>query len=187
MQTAIFILFVIFVLYIVYRFGLLLFKMKQPMIYPESDKEMAFIHIYPQKTIQLSRPSFQKGGLILYGCMIIYFVVVLLLWIYFESISWPLLLLAIVPYLQIQHVFNMFAILQDGVLFGGRFIRWKYIQSYEWIEINTNHLIYSFGEELNNGYELKIKTKLLSLPVSLIVTDKEVKEDLTETLKQCIK
>ncbi|GAA0292408.1 hypothetical protein GGQ92_002651 [Gracilibacillus halotolerans] len=186
METALFIIIILFVIYIIYRFIVLLTKMRQPILYPTTDQEWSSTHVYPQKKIRPPRPSYQKGGVLLYACTIIYFTVVLVLWFYFETISWPLLLLAIVPYLQMHTVFNMFAVVQDGMLCGGRFIRWKFIKSYEWYPINTNHRFYGFGEEVNNGYELKLKTKFIALPASLIVTDTSVKQNLTKTLNQYV-
>ena len=184
MKTVIYLIYGLLILCIVYRFFVLLTKMKQPIIYPVREEEQSSLRVYPQNIIQSPRPNQQKAGIVLYLLMILYLVAVIILEYYFKSISWPLLFLAFVPYFQLQQVFNMFAVVEGGILCVGRFIHWQSIKVYEWTEINQNHRFYGYGEEVNHGYELRFKLKPLYFPAYVVVTDKKVKQRLTELLDQ---
>lgn len=59
-------------------------------------------------------------------------------------------------------IFLKFAVVNDGILCGARFISWKNIKSYKLVKIDVNHKSYGYDKEVNDQYELRIKTKSFS-------------------------
>lgn len=59
-------------------------------------------------------------------------------------------------------IFLKFAVVNDGILCGARFISWKNIKSYKLVKIDVNHKFYGYDKEVNDQYELRIKTKSFS-------------------------
>src|SRR5690606_27383198 len=77
-------------------------------------------------------------------------------------------------------VLNLFAVLDDGFLVGGKFISWGRIKEYQFIPIDMNHRSYGYYREVNKAYELKIKEKFRTY--SLIVMTEEMKGKLEQLL-----
>ena len=186
MKVFIFIFYSILILSIVYRLLVLLWKMKQPIVFPVNEEGWSSIRIYPQKVVQLPRPSHQKVGITFHILMIVFFLVIMVMEYNLDTVTWPILLLSIVPYLQLRRVFTVFAVVQGGILHSGRFIRWESIKGYECIELNKNHRLYGYGKEVNQGFELRFKLNPLYFSSYVLVTDKKVKQKLTELLDQHI-
>lgn len=166
-----------------YHFILALVKMKQPIILPTSEKELAMIRKYPEKMIHAPTYTKQKNGIIMYALFLSYMIIMFILGSYFLDFYWTLYLLFILPVLfHLSNLLNMFAFTQDGVLCGARFVPWKKIKSFEFVRIDINHRYYGFSKEVNDQYELKIKTR--SGTFSCIVTSNEMKERLRFFLDQ---
>ena len=74
---------------------------------------------------------------------------------------------------------------QSGILNGVRFIPWGKINSFQFIPIDSHHRLYGFVEDVNDGYELRLKGR--TTVISCFVTNKEVKENLERILEQKVK
>ena len=61
MKTVIYLIYGLLILCIVYRFFVLLTKMKQPIIYPVREEEQSSLRVYTQNIIQSPRPNQQKS------------------------------------------------------------------------------------------------------------------------------
>src|SRR5690606_26250731 len=114
----------------------------------------------PQKTIDFPTYSKQKVGIILYFLMLLYLIVMFILGTVSRTIDWPFFFLLLLPLSYSHNFLNLFAIMDDGLISGSRFIAWKRIKSYHFVPIDANHKYYGFSKEVNSGYELEIKGKL---------------------------
>ena len=173
------ILFLLVLGYFCFRYVRLVIKIKQPAVFPVTEEELKAIRKQPQKPVSLPVLSHQKNSFILSGLTL---VLLLMIAIYAlnSTTGWPTFIIFIPALLNFNQFWNLFAIIEDGVLCGGRFVPWKSIQSYQFEPIDTNHRFYGYAPEVNSGYELKIKTKQSA--VSCIVTSEEVKEKLAGIL-----
>lgn len=172
--------FMLFICYYVYWFVRILQKMKEEKLFPVSDEERLAIRKYPQKAVDIPVYSSQKTGIIAYSFLIIFFISVLILLVSNEEIDFSIFLLLLIPSLHVNDLFNMFAIVDDGVLDGRRFIPWKRIKSFQFVPIDLNHKYYGYEKEVNDSYELVLKTNFFS--ASCIVTSVEIKEKLGKLL-----
>lgn len=164
------------------KFVLLFKKMNQKNILPLSKEELLTIRIYPQKSVVEPTLSNHKVGIIVYFLMLIYLLSMLIIGTVNKNIDWSFYLLLFLPIIYSHNLLNVFAIVDGGLLSGSRFVNWKTIKSFEFIPITANHKYYGYSKEVNNGYELKIKTKIF--PISCIVTAEETKEKLTNILSE---
>lgn len=176
------ILFLIVIGYLIYTFIQTLLKMKGKVILPITNEEVSTIRKYPEKPIEKPTFSNQKLGIILYSILILFVIVMFLLGLWFDLFTWSVYLLLLLPMANSNNLLNMFAIVEDGLLSGNRFISWNKIKSYRFLPIDINHKYYGYSKEANKGYELKIKT--IGFPVSCIITSEEMKEKLDKILSE---
>ncbi|MCM3638950.1 hypothetical protein M3152_14700 [Sporosarcina luteola] len=167
-------------LFLCFRIFRLLIRMKQPVIFPVTEEDLQEIRIQPKKSVELPIINQQKTGLLWLGLTLLF----LLILVVFDLLSTSKdLSYAVIPLLVLftfNQVWNLFAIVENGVLCGGRFVSWKNIQSYHFEGIDQNHRFYGYSPEVNSGYELWITTKFSE--VSCIVTSEAVKEKLAGIL-----
>ncbi len=175
-------LFFIVIGYHSYKFILILIKMNQNVIVPVKNEELAFIRRHPQKTVDLPIYSEQKLGIVTYGAMLVLVIVLFIVGVFINHLDWQFYLLMFLPLTYSHDLFNMFAFSKEGVLSGSRFVPWKSVKSFQFIPIDLNHKLYGYSKEVNNAYELIIKTK--GFPVRGIVTSDEIKEKFTEILTE---
>lgn len=164
-----------------YRFIITLIKMKQEIVFPASIEEFNTIRKHPEKPVYPPTYSKQKTGIMIYALTLIYLTAMLIA-SYFFDFFWSIYLLLILPIFHLSDLFNMFVFVQDGVLCGARFVPWRKIKSFEFVRIDVNHRYYGFSKDVNDQYELKIKTRFAIL--SCVVTSNEMKERLRYLLEE---
>ncbi|MGD6943179.1 hypothetical protein ACQCT6_14265 [Cytobacillus gottheilii] len=163
-----------------FKFLQLLVKMKQKPVLPLTIEDLQDIRKNPQTPVEFPSFSKHKTGLIIYALLLVYLSVMVWMGVFYWDLEWALYLCIFLPLIHTNNLLNLFAVLNDGLLCGTRFIPWKNIKSFRFVEINQNHRFYGYGKEVNSGYELKIQTKFL--PVSCIVTSERMKDKLTEIM-----
>lgn len=173
-------LFLIVIGYATFKFIQLLRMMRKEIILPATSEELLAIRKYPQKTVDFPNYDKQKVGIIFYSILLLFVVVMFILGKFILDFDWPLYLLLFLPFSNTQNLLNLFAVVEEGLLIGDRFIAWKKVKSFQFIPIDVNHRFYGYSKEVNDGYELKIKMKIFS--TSCIVTSDEVKEKLAGIL-----
>lgn len=156
--------------------------MKQEIVLPTTNEEIKGIRKYPQKTVDLPTYSKQRVGIIIYFLMLFYLIVMFIIGASNKNIDWPFYLLLFIPLTQSYNLLNLFAIVDDGLLSGSRFVTWKKIKSFHFAPIDAYHKFYGHSKEVNAGYELKIRTKYSS--ISCIVTSNDMKKKLTNILSE---
>lgn len=164
-------------LFYAWRFVHLLLKLKGEVIFPVTAEDMASIRKYPQKLNKEPTYTSQKNGIIIY-CLLFLYVFLMFSFIMFFHPE-PFIttyLLAMLPFLYSRNILRLFAVVDDGILCGARFITWKDIKSYKLLKIDVNHKFYGHDKEVNDQYELKIKTKFISH--SCIITSQETLDRL---------
>lgn len=172
--------FLMIMVYESYRFVQLILKMKQKHLLPTTNEELISIRKYPQKPVEIPTYSKQKFGIAVYGLMLLFFIVVLVIAAMNKNLDWQFYLLFLLPFTYSHDLLNVFAMVDDGLLNGSRFVAWKKVKSFSFVPIDTNHKFYGYGKEVNNGYELKMKTKFI--PISCIITSDRMKEKITNVL-----
>lgn len=182
MKLLLIVIFFIIILYHSVKFVQLLIKMKQKIILPTTNEELWTIRKYPQKTVHEPTYSQNKAGIIVYFLILTYLIVMLLIVAANKNMDWSFYLLLFLPLIYSHNLLNVFAIVEGGVLSGSRFVAWKTMKSFDFIPIDTNHKFYGYTQEVNNGYELKIKTK--GFPISCFITSEETKEKLNKILSE---
>lgn len=161
-------------------------QMKQKIILPVTDEEIAGIRKRPEKTLDFPTFSKQKVGIIIYSCLLIFPIVMYVLGILLQISEWSFYLLLFLPISYSYNLLNLFAVVDDGMISGGRFIAWKSIKSFAFVRIDINHKFYGHSKEANDGYELKVKTKGYFIS-SAIITSDEMKGKLNRILNERIK
>ncbi len=148
---------------------------------PVTAEELASIRKEPKKTVKPPTYSSQKSGIISYILVLIFIIGMFILnWIFLDDVVFMFYFLVMIPVFHMSNFLNLFAVTKDGILCGARFAPWKNIKSFEFVRIDMNHNYYGFSSEVNDQYELKIKTKFSTL--SCIVTTEEMKEKLGDLL-----
>lgn len=166
-------------LYFAANFIRLVYKLKGRVIFPLTTQDQENIKIFPQrknarqslKAIKESAFLYVIALMIAYGALI-----------YSYLISINTFILAVIPIINIKNLLNLFAIVDEGLVIGNKYIPWRKMKSFNFQPIDFNHPYYGFSKEINNGYELVIKKQLFS--VSCIVTDEDTKHKLQNILKQ---
>lgn len=176
------ILFMIYIGYFSYTFIRVLIKMRQNAIFPVTEEDRLTIRKHPEKPIDFPIYSRQKKGIIIYSVVLLFVSVLFLLGVFLKLFDWTLYLWLFLPVANSYNLLNLFAVLEDGLLSGRRFIACKHIKSFQFVTIDINHRYYGFSKEANEGYELKVKTSGFS--VSCIVTSIEMKEKLINVLNE---
>ncbi len=180
MEVTMSIVFLLFLGCFCFEFIRVLIKMKQPMLFPETKEEMVAIRKQPQKAVNLPTALHQKTGILLNAVTLLFVSSLVVFNLFSSNVHWTAYIIFIPALLTLGQAWNMFAIVKDGVLSGGRFVPWKHIRSYKFEPIDTNHRFYGYAPEVNSGYELKIETNRRSM--SCLVTSETVKEKLVEVL-----
>lgn len=175
------ILFAIIIGYFVYTFIQVLLKMKKEIVFP-STTEQAALRKHPERPLALPTYSHQKSGIMMYSIILLFVITMFGIALFTDLFNWSVYLLLFLPLANSYQLLNLFAVVDDGILSGSRFIAWKHIKSFHFISIDGNHKYYGYSKEANNGYELKMKTK--GFPISCVITSDEVKEKLTEVLAE---
>ncbi|MFC4022292.1 hypothetical protein ACFOUV_00510 [Oceanobacillus longus] len=173
--------FVAIVFYYAYRVIQVLIKMRKDIVLPVSAEELASIRKEPQKTVKPPTYSSQRAGIIFYILVLIYIIGMIIL-VWRHDVGFGLYFLIIFPIFHLSNFLNLFAVTKDGILCGARFASWKNIKSFEFLRIDVNHNYYGFSSEVNNQYELRIKTRFSTL--SCVVTSEEMKAKLVGLLKE---
>ncbi|MGM8363929.1 hypothetical protein ACLIBG_00475 [Virgibacillus sp. W0181] len=168
--------------FFLYQFIQVLFKMNQKVIFPKTNEDISAIRQHPEKPVDFPTYAKQKIGIIIYSLMLLFVMTMFLLGAFFQLFDWSLYLLLFLPIANSHSLLNLFAIVDDGLLSGRRFIPWHKIKSYQFVPIDINHKYYGFSLEANAGYELKVKTK--GFPLSFIITTDEMKGKLNRMLSQ---
>jgi hypothetical protein len=169
--------------YNLYKFVQLLLKMKKDILLPATLEESQSLRKIPEKVVVLPTYSNHKSGIIVYFLLLLFIVVMYILGIITDGIIWSYDLVLIFSLTHTYHLLNMVAIVDEGLLYGSRFIPWKEIKSFEFVPIDLNHKFYGYSKEINNnGYELIIKKRFFS--VSCILTSEEMKGKMTEILNK---
>lgn len=176
------ILFVIAISYYLYKFVYLLFKMKQNILLPTTMDEMNTLRRFPQKPVSFPTWSNQKWGLIIYAFMLLFLIVMFILGVIGDYFQWSYFLLLFLPLTNTNNLLNIFAVLEDGILSGNRFIPWKKIKSFRFVPIDRNHKFYGYDKKVNEGYELIIKTKGSS--TYCIVTSEEMRDRISKFINE---
>ena len=168
------ILFFLVIGYYSYKFIQLMTKMKQKVIFPTTNEEILAIRKFPQRTVDFPSYANHKTGIIIYIFMLLFLIIMFLIGVFTMTFQWSFYFLLFIPLANSHNLLNLFVIVDDGILDGHRFIRWKKIKSFQFVAIDLNHKYYS--RETNGGFELRMKTK--GFPISCIVTSNEMKEKL---------
>ncbi|MRG88082.1 DUF5673 domain-containing protein [Salinibacillus xinjiangensis] len=167
--------------YYTFHFIQVMVKMKNKMVFPSTDEEMAAIRKGPQKALDLPHYSKQKLGIIFYSVTLL-FVTSMFIAGLLQDFVWSFYLMIFVPLVHVRDLFNMFGFVEDGVLSGSRFIPWEKIKSYSFVRIDVNHRFYGHSKEVNDRYELRIKSRLGTY--SCVVLTDEVKEKMERILQE---
>lgn len=186
MKIIIGILFVFVFAYQLYQFIRVLIKMKENVMFPANEVEMMAIRKYPDKKIEPSTYKAQKIGIIFYIFLLLFMLGMFSVCVFVQEFNnWSILLFILLPFSHSHDLFNMFAVIEDGILAGSRFIPWEKVTSTQFKRIDINHKYYGHSKEVNDkGYELIIKKRLTN--ISCIVISKDMKEKLTEILDERI-
>ncbi|MGG0655515.1 hypothetical protein [Rummeliibacillus pycnus] len=174
------IVFLIVIGYFCYKFIHLLIKLKKDKIFPITNEELIAIRTNPQKVVSLPTFSKQKIEIFLYIFILLFVIGMFIIGIVFKNFDASFYLLVFLPFSYSYNLLNLFAIIDDGVLSGSRFVPWKKIKSFQFVPINLNHKYYGYSKEVNEGYELIMKEKFST--IRCIVTTDEAKEKLTKIL-----
>lgn len=167
-------------LFLCFRFFRLVIKMKQPIVFPVTEEDLQAIRVQPKKTIERPIVFEQKSALKWLGFSLAIFLIMAVYNLLDTTIHLPSAYVFIWSLINFNHIWNLFAVVEDGVLCGGKFVSWKNIRSYHFEEIDKHHRFYGDSPEVNSGYELWIMTKYSE--VSCVVTSEVVKEKLAGIL-----
>ncbi|WLR42654.1 hypothetical protein LC087_18565 [Bacillus carboniphilus] len=127
--------------------------------------------------------SKQKKGMMFYTGFLLFLISFIIWEDTLESIL-PVYFIFLPTLFMSRQLLNLFAIKKTGVLYGNRFIPWRKFSSFEFRMIDKNHKFYGYSKEVNEGYELLLHKRGMS--VRCFVTSEEMKEKLTKVLNQQI-
>jgi hypothetical protein len=172
--------FLLFILFKVYQLFQVLLKMRRPIQFPANNDEALDIRRFPQKALKYPTYANLRGGLITYSIILMILVAVFISSMLLEEFDWPFYFLFIIPLINSNNLLHLFAVVENGIIIGHRFIPWKRMKSFHFVQVDINHNYYGFSKEVNEGQELKIKTAFATK--SLLVTSKSAQEKLTNLL-----
>jgi hypothetical protein len=124
-------------------------KMRKNKILPTTNEEIAAIRKYPRKVADAPTFSKQKVGIIIYLIVLVFVITMYLIGTFQVELDWSLFLLLFIPLINAYNLFNLFAVVEDGLLSGNRFIHWKKLKSFRFVPINFNHKYYGYADEIN--------------------------------------
>ncbi len=177
--------FLFVIVHLCYQFIRLLVKMKKAKIFPITNEELVAIRTNPQKGVNLPTFSKQKLGIIVYSILLLFLIGLYITSVFLKDLDVSFYLLVLFP-LSVSYnthsysLLNLFAIDDDGILNGARFVPWKRMKSFRFERIDVNHRYYGYSKEVNDGYELIVETKFSK--ISCIVTTDDSKEKLGKIL-----
>ncbi|MFJ8262013.1 hypothetical protein ACIQ4I_08680 [Rummeliibacillus sp. NPDC094406] len=174
------IVYIIVIVYFCCKFIRLLTKLKKDKIFPITNADLIGIRTYPQKVVGLPTISKQKIEIFLYVFILLFVIGMYIIDVVYKKFDASFYLLVLFPLYYSHNLLNLFAIINDGVLSGSRFVRWKKIKSFQFVPINLNHRYYGYSKEVNDGYEMIMQEKFST--IRCIVTTDEAKEKLTKIL-----
>ncbi|MUK90307.1 hypothetical protein GMD78_18195 [Ornithinibacillus sp. L9] len=177
-------LFLLIVGYYIYKFIEVIIEMKNEIILPITEEDISDIRKYPQKEVDYPVYSKQRVGIILYAFLLLFPAIIIIVGMFFQMDNWYLYPMVVLPLTYSTDVLNLFAITKDGILSGNSFIPWKKIKSYDFYPIDINHRYYGHSREVNDRYELIIRSKVRRL--SCVVTSDDMKEKLDRLLEEYI-
>lgn len=175
------ILFAIIIGYFVNTFIQVLLKMKKEIIFPLTTEQVA-LRKHPERPLALPTYSHQKSGIVMYSIILLFVITMFGIALFTDLFNWSVYLLLFLPLANSYQLLNLFAVVEDGILSGSRFIAWKHMKSFHFVRIDGNHKYYGYSKEVNDKYELKVKAK--GFPISCVVISDTVKERLTEVLAE---
>ncbi|MFD2043105.1 hypothetical protein ACFSTA_02150 [Ornithinibacillus salinisoli] len=182
MKIVVGIVFFLIIAYHLVNFIQLLIKMKEKIIFPANDTQADAIRKHPDKILDPPTYKRQRVGIIVYAFMLLFLIGVFFVGAYVQDFdNWAIFLFMLLPFSTSHDLLNMFAVVDDGLLVGSRFIPWNKIKSIQFKRINVNHKFYGFSKEVNDsGYEMLIKAGFF--PISCIVISNEMKGKITKIL-----
>ncbi|MCS0674447.1 hypothetical protein [Cytobacillus firmus] len=179
------VLFLLIVIYYSYHYIILIAQMKKPALFPFDRTDLKTVRKFPQKSADAPVISKNKLGLTMYAVMLAFLIAMFIFGKYNMKFSWTYLYLLFIPLINAKDLLNVFAVYDDGFISGSKFVPWKKLQSFHFKKIDLNHKYYGYSQEVNEGYELILKTKMGSH--SLVVTEKEMKERLACIFEEQVK
>lgn len=177
--------FLLFMIYFSYHYIVLITKMKKAALFPSVKDDLKAVRKFPQKTSDSPVISKNKLGLTMYAVMLVFLSAMFIFGKYIMEFSWNYLYLMFIPLMNAKDLLNVFAVYDDGFISGSRFVPWKKLKSFHFKKIDLNHKYYGYSQEVNEGYELILKTKMASH--SLAVTEEEMKERLVHIFEERMK
>lgn len=174
--------FLFIVIYFSYHYIILITKMKKTALIPSDKNDLSAVRKFPQKASDSPVISKNRLGLTMYAVMLVFLIAMFIFGKYNLKFSWTYLYLLFIPLINAKDLLNVFAVYDDGFISGSRFVPWKSLKSFHFKKIDLNHKYYGFSSEVNEGYELILKTKMSSH--SLVVTEEEMKEKLVRVLEE---
>ncbi|KON85743.1 hypothetical protein AF332_02110 [Sporosarcina globispora] len=178
-------LFLFIVIYYSYHYIILITKMKKSALIPFNKTDLETVRKFPQKSADAPVISKNKLGLTMYAVMLVFLIAMFIFGKYNMKFSWTYLYLLFIPLINARDLLNVFAVYDDGFICGSKFVPWKKLKSFHFKKIDLNHKYYGYSQEVNEGYELILKTKMGSH--SFIVTEDEMKERLAGMFEKHIK
>lgn len=184
MKIAIGILFFAVIAYHLFHFIRLLIKMKEDVIFPDNEVEAVAVRKFPDKKLEPPTYKAQKVGIMFYSFLLVFMIGFFTTFASVQEFNnWLIFLFILLPFSHSHDVFNMFAVLEDGLLVGSRFIPWKRVKSVQFKRIDINHRYYGHSKEVNDkGYEMIIGKGFSR--INCIVVSSEMKEKLTEIIQE---
>lgn len=157
---------------------------REQVVLPKTEEDRKVIRNHPEKMLAPPVYSKQKTGIIFYAVMLLLLIAVLITGILLNDDNWSLYLFMCIPLIQMhmESFLNLFAVTDNGILSGKGFFSWNKIKSFQFVPIDINHRYYGYAQDVNNTYEMKIKTTFQT--VSCVVTTEEMKERLRELLRE---
>ncbi|MDQ0154688.1 hypothetical protein [Robertmurraya andreesenii] len=163
--------------YKLYQFVCYSKKRKGVILFPVAEEEWTAIRKYPQ-----DKASRQKENRATYALILTFIIILYVLGLYFGSEQWAFDLMLLLLLINSSNLVNGFAFVEDGLLSEGRFIPWNNIKDFSFVPIDSNHKYYGYSQEVNHGYELRIKERFSG--TSCIVTTEEMKVKLSYLLSE---
>ncbi|MBC5637964.1 hypothetical protein H8S33_14300 [Ornithinibacillus sp. BX22] len=184
MKITIGILFFTVIAYHLFHFIRLLIKMKENVVFPVNEAESSAVRKFPDKKLEPPTYKSQKVGIIFYSFLLVFMIGFFTIFASVQEFNnWLIFLFILLPFSYSHDLFNLFAVLEDGLLVGSRFIPWKRVKSVQFKRIDINHRYYGHDKEVNDkGYEMIINKGLSSK--NCIVASSEMKEKLTEVIQE---
>ena len=180
MELVVVIILSIVLCFYIIKFVQVLVKMNRKVLIPNHEADLKAIRVHVEKDVNAPTYASQKMGIIIYTCLLLLILVLFILAVSFKILVTPLYVFIFLPFMNFGNVINLFAVTDEGILVGNRFIAWEHIKSHKFVTIDVNHKFYGYSKEVDEKYELKIQTK--GFPAYCIVTTNEMKEKLNNIM-----